>query len=259
MLKKSILPVILILGLLLMLAACGKREEPSTLPGPGLSSESDSAEPGSHSEADNTVRPTSTTPRTKPTTTEPETEAPPADYPFEPTGTGIYVTRDGVIKSAEVTAFDNRKFPQVRYDEAELKTFVDTEVKAYNDSKKKNAVTVETLSVKNGEATLVLNYDDFDSFLEFQGKDFGVKHLALLSREDAVRNYNISKLVDTAGVKTDLLIALQDQDVQVLVVTGKTLVTLNGDILYMSSGMVLTGLNMVRCEDDVNYSFIVFR
>lgn len=258
MLKKSLISVILILGLLLMLTACGGKEDPPTLPGPGTA---ETTAPVTESEQGSTTKePTTTARRTKaPTTTQPTTEPPLADYPFEPTGSGIYVTRDGVLKSAEVTSFDNRKFPQVRYDEAELKEFIDKEVKAFNDSKKENAVTVEELTVKGGEATLVLNYAGFDSFLEFQGPDFDVKHLALLEREDAVRKYNISNLVDTSGVKTDLLIALQDSDVKVLVVTGKTLVTLNGDILYMSAGMSMTGVNMVRCEDDVNYSYVVFR
>nr|MBQ6242399.1 hypothetical protein [Lachnospiraceae bacterium] len=256
MFKKTILSAVLLLGLLLMVAACGKKEDP-TLPGQS-SAETTTAENDSQ-QPESTTQPTTTAQKTKTTTTQPTTEPPMADYPYEPTGSGIYVTRDGVLKSAEVTSFDNRKFPQVRYNEAELKEFIDKEVKAFNDSKKKNAVTVEDLTVKSGEATLVLNYADFDSFLEFQGTDFGVKHLALLEREDAVRKYNISNLVDTAGVKTDLLIALQDTDIKVLVVTGKTLITLNGDILYMSSGMTMTGVNMVRCEDDVNYSYVVFR
>lgn len=258
MLKKSLIPVVLILSLLLLLTACHKDPDPATLPGPSSTTEATTAEPESE-QASTTKQPTTTVPRTKATTTQPTTEPPLADYPFEPTGSGIYVTRDGVIKSAEVTSFDNRKYPQVRYDETELKEFIDAEVKAFNEEKKTNAVTVEELTVKGGEATLILNYADFDSFLEFQGTDFEVKHLALLSREDAVRKYNINNLVDTAGVKTDLLIALQDTDVQVLVITGKTLVTLNGDICYMSDGMSMTGVNMVRCEDDVNYSYIVFR
>ena len=257
MLKKSLIPVVLILSLLLLLTACHKDPDPATLPGPSSTTESATGDPGS--EGSTTKQPTTTATRTKATTTQPTTEPPIADHPFEPTGSGIYVTREGVIKSAEVTSFDNRKYPQVRYDETELKEFIDAEVKAFNEAKKKNAVTVEDLTVKGGEATLILNYADFDSFLEFQGADFGVKHLTLLSREDAVRKYNINNLVDTAGVKTDLLIALQDTDVQVLVITGKTLITLNGDICYMSSGMSLTGVNMVRCEDDVNYSYIVFR
>ena len=147
----------------------------------------------------------------------------------------------------------------MRDDEEGLRNFVNERIAEYNANKKSDAVSVEKLKVQDGEATLILSYANTNYFLEFQGIDFNVKYLALLSRENAVKSYNISNLVDTSGEPVELLTALERDDVKVLVVTGKTMITVNGDILYTSADMILNGLNMVRCDDNVNYSFVIFR
>ena len=258
MFKNKIVSFLLILATLLVLASCGKPEEPGTLPNPAETTATQGA-PETDS-AGHTVATTRNTDRTKATTTvEPTTEPPLNDYPYEPTGTGIYVTREGDIISAEVTPFSNKAFSETRYDEKGLKEFVEQSIKEFNEEKKSEAVTLEELTVKSGEAKLVMSYASLNYFLEFQGADFNIKHLAIMSRENAVKNYNIVNLVDPAGEAVELTTALSNAKVKVLVVTGRSLITVNGDILFFSSGMLMTGKNSVRCDDDINYSFVVFR
>lgn len=251
--------IILIFSLLLVLASCGGPAEPGTLPGPSDSSTEQAGSNATDSSGSPLTSSRTAESRTKTTTAETTTEPPLNDYPFEPGSTGIYVTRDGEIKSAEITPFDNSQFKKKRYDEKGLREFVTQSINEFNDSKKSEAVKLEELKVEDGEAKLIMSYNSFNYFLEFQGSDFNVKHLAIMSRENAVRNYNIVDLVDTTGETAELLTALENAKAKVLVITGRTLITFNGDILFYSSGMVLTGTNTIRCDDDINYSFVVFR
>ena len=258
MFKTKIAAFILIFCLLFVLVSCRRPEEPGTLPVPEETTTTQQLTTGTDASGNPVTTAKTTESKTK-ATTEPTTEAPLHDYPFEPASTGIYVTRDGEIKSAEITSFDNSQFKKARYDEAGLKKFVTQSIKEFNESKKSEAVTLEELKIEDKEARLIMSYASFNYFLEFQGSDFNVKHLALMSRENAVRNYNISNLVDVHEEPAELLIALGNANAKVLVITGQTLITVNGDILYYSSGMVMTGPNTIRCDDEINYSFVVFR
>ena len=192
-------------------------------------------------------------------TTVPTTTEPLADYPFEPTVTGIYMTRDGRICSAEITPFDNSSFQEPRYMEEGLREFVQSNVSNYNTAKGFEAVTMEELEVKNKVAKLVLSYDSVETFMDFQGKDFGIRNLRLVSRDEAVRNYDIQNLVDANGNEIGLLDALRGEDVMVLVISGRTTVTVNGNIRCFSQHLVSLGANAVRCDDEASYSFIIFR
>ena len=247
--RKYIIPVLI---LLLALTACSSDETPTTTADPSQPAATLPFNPSSHS----TIQ---TTAPTEGATAEPTTEEAPADYPFEPVTSGIYITRDGGIKSAELTDFDNSAFETARYSEAELKLFVQSRVKAYNEAKQQEAISVDLLQVKDKIAELILSYATFEDFMAFQGSDFGVRSLTLLTRENAIRNYDIRNLKDTSGKSVDLLTALRQADLHVLAVSGRMHVTVNGNITALSEGLILTGVNSVRCDSDQAVSFIIFR
>ena len=272
-LKKYILP--LCLSLLLVLTLCACKEDPATSeagttavptlpvnrPTESQPATTSTAEPGSSTSASAS---TSTNPgiiiSTEPeTTAAPTTAEPLAYYPFEPGTTGIYLTRDGEIQSAEITDFDNSAFETPRYNIEDLKAFVDSRVKAYNDAKGTKAIKVESLAQKDQMAELILSYATIQDFMDFQGAEFGVRHLDLMTRENAIRNYDIKNLADTEGNKVDILTALKARDAKVLIVSGKTHITINGNISYLSDNLILTGVNSVRCDSDQGYSYIIFR
>lgn len=180
-------------------------------------------------------------------------------YEFEPEETGIFITRDGLVRSAEITSFDNSRFAKKRYDEKGLQEFVENTIREYNDAKGVEAVKLEEISVKDKKARLVLSYASVNFFLDFQGLDFGVRSLSVLPRDTAIRNYDIYDLVDPYGNTVDLMDALHMDDLKIIVVSGNVSIALEGDISYLSSGMVVTGKNSARCVDDQHYSFILFR
>ncbi len=258
--RKLACVLILLLGLLL--CAC-RKDDPTTtasdLPGPSFAT---AASTEKTTQATPGKTQPGTTSKTPASTTSPiplTTEAPPPDYPFEPTVSGIYVTRDGEIRSAEVTPFDNSAFQDNRDDLDELKAFIESNVSTYNEAKGTEAVTIDSLTVEDGIATLMLTYASFNYFLDFQGDDFGIRYLTLLTKENAVRNYDIVNLTDPAGNPADLLVALERDDIKVLVVAGNGVVTVNGDILFLSDSLILNEVNTVRCTDVVSYAFIIFR
>ena len=113
---------------------------------------------------------------------------------YNPTATGIYIARDGSIKSAEITDFSNEGFDKPRYDLETLRSYVTEWVDSYNQAKEKKSVSIESIELKDNAATLILNYDSINSFIDFQGADFGVTSLKIGSSEFAARNFALSGL-----------------------------------------------------------------
>ena len=70
----------------------------------------------------------------------------------------------GVIESLDVESLD-----QSYYDETELKSYVDAEVKDYTAEHGKNAVEVESLKVEDGVAKLKMKYKTPEDYTAFNG------------------------------------------------------------------------------------------
>ena len=130
--------------------------------------------------------------------------------------TGIYVARDGSIRTAEITEFSNEGFDRDRYDTETLRSYVTGWVDSYNSAKGKASVRIETIDVTDGVATLILYYDSLNAFIDFQGEDFGITSLRVGTAEFAARNFALSGLKDTEGNTVTPIDALQDEDVTVV-------------------------------------------
>ena len=201
----------------------------------------------------NPVGPTETYPVVEtPAPTEAPTEPLP-DYPFAPTTTGIFIRRDKTIQSAEVTSFDTKK-----YSEAELRKTVTGWIEEYNKAAGREAVGLDSLSVKDNRATLILNYADANAFMDFQGTDFDVKELAVATAVEAATRMSLKNLKSPSGTAVSATQALTDDEVTVLKVSGKINITTQGDIRFLSSTLTLSGTNSVRVNSD-SAVFIIFR
>ncbi|MBQ4425625.1 MAG: hypothetical protein II882_07835 [Lachnospiraceae bacterium] len=232
---------LMLLSLLLCLAACGK--QPSTTEG---------------SNTDSTVQPSA--PQTSRSSseehsseTEESTEDPLSDYPFEPTVTGIYLTREGKIQSAEVSSFDDP-----HYDKKTLLDFIADVVGEYNAAKGIEAVSIVSLEVADKKATLVLSYDEISHFMEFQGSDFNVSLIKVVTTEEAARDYTLTNLMKPDGTKVSAFNALKDEQQKVLIIKGDTSVTVNGDITALSKSFTVTGPNSARVSTETE-CFIFFK
>ena len=229
---KKLIGFLVTLLLILGLAACGKQPDSSSI---------------ENSSVNSPTRNSSTTELPEQTTQAP------ADYPFEPTVTGIYVTRDGRLMSAEVASFDNP-----HYELSGLQTFVLEQVNAYNDAKGTEAVILNDVKVADGKATLILEYSKFGYFLDFQGSDFGVASLRLMTTAEAAKDYTLNNLAAPNGTTVSAYQAVSDESAMVLAVVGDTSVTVNGDILFLSKNFTVTGVNSARVNTE-EPCFIFFK
>ena len=99
---------------------------------------------------------------------------------FEPQASSIFVRKDGTVVSADIEDFVGNN-----YSEAELKTYVEDAVKEYNsehgaaaeayvdeeDEEASLPVKIDSLTVEEGVASLLLGYEGCSDYLEFTGND----------------------------------------------------------------------------------------
>ncbi len=192
------------------------------------------------------------------TQTEPRSTAEAVTIEFKPTMTGIYVARDGSIRTAEITEFSNEGFDRDRYDTETLRSYVTGWVDSYNSAKGKASVRIETIDVTDGVATLILYYDSLNAFIDFQGEDFGITSLRVGTAEFAARNFALSGLKDTEGNTVTPIDALQDEDVTVVAVSGNSLISFAGEVKFLSGSLTLVDANTVRVSSKSD-TFIIFK
>ena len=177
------------------------------------------------------------------------------DVAFEPEASGIYVDRSGAVKSAELESFDNSAFEEARYDEAELKSFVEEAVIAYNQEKgaaavayaseleEKDAVlpvSVEKLEVKDAKAELILDYQSAEDYLVFNEADETITELVVQSAPSAVgAGISLDGLVNTKGETVDASKAKTNEKYTVLTLTGTTTAVVNGKIAGVSGDVAI--------------------
>ncbi len=183
--KKVMITVFLILGLILV-AACGKDPEGSDTE-PGFSSQDSSG--------------TSKDSRRE---TEPEVDT------FGNTTNGIYLTSKLEIRDCTLYDFDTSK-----YDAKEYEGFLEEELAEYNAAhpypdekgKKVNAIEVETCSVSKNVLTQILKYYDAADFLEYNKSELQkrsgsiLKAGTLLSPDSALSSM---EFVDPSGKAVDI-------------------------------------------------------
>ncbi len=192
------------------------------------------------------------------TTAEPTTEAPVVTIPYEPTSTGLYIDRDGSLRTGEIVDFSNEGYDKPRYEVETLKSYITGWVDSYNNAKGKTSVRVEKIDVKDDKATLILYYDTINAFMDFQGEDYGITSLRVGTAEFAARNFALSGLKDTEGNTVTPIDALQDENVTVVAVSGSSLISFAGEVKYLSSSLTLVDANTVHLSSKQE-GFIIFK
>ena len=192
---------------------------------------------------------------------------------FEPQESGLYIDKNGSVISAEITSFDNSRFAEARYDAEELKTFVEDAVKAYNssagspalayaeeleDKKAVLPVAIQSLDVTEKEAMLLMDYVDCETYLKFNETDNTITDLELPSAPAAVASgISLDGFVNAEGEVVDTSKARESEKYKVAVITGETMVTVNGRIAGVSGAEILDEHTASAREGVVNY--ILFR
>ena len=187
---------------------------------------------------------------TEETSAEPSTAEPPVTIEFKPTATSLYISRDGSLS--------NKEFDKARYEVETLKNYISGWVDSYNNAKGKESVRIETIDVTDDTATLIMYYDSVNSFMDFQGADYGITTLRIGTAEYAARNFALSGLKDTNEAAVTPIQALQDEEVTVVAISGSGLISFAGEVKYMSNSLTLVDSNTVRLSSKSEV-FVIFK
>lgn len=196
------------------------------------------------------------------------------DVAFHPAESSIYINPDGTVVGAEVESFDNSGYSEDRYSADGLQSFIENAVITYNknagaegvayrkdlsDRKQQLPVSIESLDVGSGKATLILDYASCDDYLSFNEADSTIKDLSVVSAPQAAgEGISLDGLTDAEGKTADTTAAKSDQNYQLLSVCGHTKVVINGDVIGVSAGASIDSEHEVTVSSD-QIAYILFR
>ncbi len=184
-------------------------------------------------------------------------------HSYDPTTTGIYVSDDRTILSAEITDFDNSKYEEPRYSEDELRDFVEKTVDEYNQKQTdgEEKVSIEKLSVDDTTATLILKYAGAADYLEFNGVSEAVpiKNLIVGSVKDGIDSgVDFSGMLDFDGNPADAAAIKENTEYTLVLFKGNTELQCEGKIQFYSEGLKKTDDYTVTSSDEET-SFVIFK
>lgn len=158
----------------------------------------------------------------------------------------VYVDKDGSVISVDVESFEKDY-----YDEAELKDFIEEEVKTYTSENGKKSVSLEDVTVEDATATLKLKYASAEDYSGFNGIELytGTVVKAMAAGYD----FNVDFVsvedgsVTGTATKEDVL---ENDDYRIAIIKANTDVMVDGTILYVSSENVsVTGKNTISIRE----------
>lgn len=162
----------------------------------------------------------------------------------------VHVKKDRTIESATIEEFNKK-----HYDLTELKNFIQNEIKKYNTEANKEALTINDLELKDGNAVLILKYstiEDFAKFNDIDARIYTTSELKLVS-------FNLPKVYVSAkdGTYVDSEVALKNDKYNVLIINQSMDVIVDGTIMYYDNA-VLASKNKVQTPGD-GTSVIVYK
>ena len=165
--------------------------------------------------------------------------------------TFIDIAKDHTLK---VTV--NESFEKGRYNEDELKSFVEDEIKTFETtSASPEPVKLKNVNVSKGRARLVMEYDSDASYRLFNGEELYVCPV------DDLGKYGIS--ADASFYKEDgsKLLSFRKDEMKgyMAAVTGERAeLKVPGKILYHSDNVTLTGKKSAVCDGD-GRAYVIYK
>ncbi len=191
---------------------------------------------------------------------------------FDPQENSIFVKENRTVVSAEFVSIDNSEFDTPRYDENEMRTFLEDTVKEYNqetcgeeaayadDAEGDLRVSVEEFSVENNVAKAILNYASAEDYLSFNGTENEgcLKDLIIGTVQNGIDSgLDFSGMVNAEGAEVSAEDVQDDSDYCLVAVTGSTRMVVDGKVRYMSAGVTLADENTVVTNGDTTV-YVVF-
>jgi hypothetical protein len=162
----------------------------------------------------------------------------------------VLVNKDGTVRAATVETFDKNY-----YSLSELKDFVTEKIKKYNSEAGAEAVLLDSLEIKDGNAVMILKYTSLDHYNQFN------KVEAVLAKVTEIQNADVT-LPDTFinvknGAEVSKDIALENEKYKVLVMNENTNIMVEGTIKYYSNVVLVNSTTAEASQDGT--SVIIFK
>ena len=182
---------------------------------------------------------------------------------FAPTQSSLYITSEGVITSATVETYEADY-----YSAEELKASADEVLAAWNIGAESALASVKECTMADVTAKLILDLKTPDSYLDFMSEypdeesAIQIKELDVTTVADGIAKgylvgdsfYHLAK--ETKEVAADEV--MKQSKLYVAAVEGPALLQTDGTIVYISTDVELTGVNMVQTPAE-GMSYIVFK
>lgn len=145
----------------------------------------------------------------------------------------VSVLKDGTVDSVIVEGFDKSY-----YDKDELQQMILEEVSTYNRNAGSGVISVEKVSVEDGEAKVRMTYACADDYAAFNDGIFFIGSV----QEAQEAGYDLNKVLSSttdnlATVGMSDMLAMKD--VNILITDMKTQVVLNGKAAYISGNVTV--------------------
>lgn len=180
---------------------------------------------------------------------------------FEPKSSGIFVTDAGTFSTATVETFEHQDY----YSEEEWKTFLETNVSAYNETHGAGAVTLQSCSLKEGTASMIFDYatgNDLAQFTaEYEDTANQVDAITMMTVDEALNQAAAEgalfiKTADGKAASTDDIAKKADYHV-VAIEGGPVKIQTEGKIMYTSDGVSMNSSFIAEVTEGKNY--IIFK
>ena len=141
----------------------------------------------------------------------------------------VYISEDNKILSTSVEAFDEDSL-----DKGELKSYMRETISAYNKENGSTLVRQKSFKLKNGVASLVVQYENADVFEEFFGTELFVGTIAEAMAEGFAFDMPFASVNgEVKEVTSDEFIS--DDTYKVAIIRANTKVTVEGTICYITT------------------------
>lgn len=165
--------------------------------------------------------------------------------------TTLLVKADGSLQAGFVESFDKDY-----YDADDLEAFSKEQIEAYNGAERKE-VELEKVHCRDGEAKMIMNFPDAETYNDFLGADIVVYNLA-----DALKAGNIP-LPEKINSSQDEEISPEDIDkpesYTLVCVPEKMHVKVDGRVKYYAGGAYIKDNEMESTPKEGEYSVIIFK
>lgn len=141
----------------------------------------------------------------------------------------ILVKNNGTVQAATVETFDKNY-----YNLDELKSFVTEEINKYNQKNGQDSIVMDSLTLKDGNAIMILTYSDMKHYNAFNKVESTLTTAADALGRDLKLPEAYLSAKDGAYASPD--VALKNDDYMILVLNEKTNVIVDGTIKFFANG-----------------------